>query len=140
MILVRNELYEVLPSKKATHPCKCGYYGDPKRECRRSPREVQKYRECVSGPLPDRIDIHVEVPAVAYAELSAKDLGESSASIRERISQVRKIQHRRLSGKPQLSCHARMTFRPIKIYCQLDDGGLEMLKMAMTELHFPARL
>jgi magnesium chelatase family protein len=123
----------------AMNPCPCGFYGDPKRECRCGPMNVQKYRQRISGPLLDRIDIHVEVPAVAYADISSKEPGEASAAIRERVERARTIQHQRFSGKSKVTCNARMTSKLIKTHCQLDDGGQEMLKMAMNELNFSAR-
>lgn len=100
---------------------------------------MQRYRQRVSGPLLDRIDIHAEVPAVAYAELSSKEPGESSAAIRERVAKARKIQYQRFGDKSKISCNARMTSKLIKTYCQLDDGSQEMLRMAMNELNFTAR-
>ena len=124
--------------KKATHPCPCGYFGDPKRECRCGPIAVQKYRQRISGPLLDRIDLHVEVPAVAYAELSGKTAGEASEPIRQRVDAARKIQQARF-GKNKTTCNARMGSRGIKAFCQLDDAASELLKMAMTELNFSAR-
>ena len=128
----------VSPCKKATHPCPCGYFGDLKRECRCSPRQVQQYRQRISGPLLDRIDIHVEVPAVQYREIASKESGEPSADIRQRVEQARKIQHERF-GKSKASCNARMSSRQIKAHCQLDEASSELLKMAMTELNLSAR-
>ena len=100
---------------------------------------VQKYRQRISGPLLDRIDLHIEVPAVAYSELSSREPGEPSSAMRARVEQARKIQQERLSGKSKVSSNARMPSRLIKTYCQLDDSGQEMLKMAMNELNFSAR-
>ena len=122
----------------AMNPCPCGYFGDPKRECRCGPINVQKYRQRISGPLLDRIDLHVEVPAVAYAELSGKTAGEASEPIRERVNAARKIQQSRF-GKNKTTCNARMGTRGIKAFCQLDESAAELLKMAMTELNFSAR-
>jgi magnesium chelatase family protein len=123
----------------AMNPCACGFYGDPKRECRCSPNQVQKYRQRVSGPLLDRIDIHVEVPAVQYQEISSREPAESSASIRDRVEAARKVQGARFRGKNKVSCNARMSTRLIKTFCQLDDQSAELIKMAMTELQLSAR-
>ncbi len=122
----------------AMNPCPCGYFGDLKRECRCSAPQVQKYRQRISGPLLDRIDIHVEVPAVQYKELSGKTNGESSVDIRKRIEGARGVQQKRF-GKMKASCNARMTTKMIKTFCALDDSSADLLKMAMTELNFSAR-
>jgi magnesium chelatase family protein len=87
----------------------------------------------------DRIDLHIEVPAVAYAELSSREPGEPSSAMRARVEQARRIQQERLIGKSKVSSNARMPSKLIKTYCQLDDAGQEMLKMAMNELNFSAR-
>src|SRR5437773_646932 len=123
----------------AMNPCPCGYFGDVKRECRCSPNQVQKYRQRISGPLLDRIDIHVEVPAVHYKDISSKTPGESSAEIRQRIEKARTIQNKRLRGKLSASCNARMSSKLIKHFCEPDEAVAELLKMAMTELNFSAR-
>jgi magnesium chelatase family protein len=137
---VRNASSEASPCKKATHPCKCGFFGDPKRECRCSPNDVQRYRDRISGPLLDRIDIHVEVPAVQYQDLSSKATpGEPSASIRERITKARDIQRERFAKNPKLRCNARMSAQLLKRHCALDEAAEGMMKMAMTELNFSAR-
>jgi magnesium chelatase family protein len=134
-----NEPYELLPSKKATNPCKCGYFGDPKRECRCSPNDVQRYRDRISGPLLDRIDIHVEVPAVQYQDISSKTPGESSTAIRERVEKARGIQRTRFAKSPKVRCNARMSAQLLKRHCALDEAAEGMMKMAMTELNFSAR-
>jgi magnesium chelatase family protein len=122
----------------AMNPCPCGYHGDLKRECRCSPRQVQQYRQRISGPLLDRIDIHVEVPAVQYKDISSKESGEPSEAIRERVEAARKIQQQRF-GKSKASCNARMTSKLIKAHCQLDEPSSELIKMAMNELNLSAR-
>ena len=123
----------------AMNPCPCGYYGDPRRECRCGTNAVQKYRQRISGPLLDRIDLHIEVPAVPYSDLSSRDTGEPSSVMRARVEQARKIQQERLSGKSKVSSNSRMSSKLIKTYCQLDEAGQEMLKMAMSDLNFSAR-
>jgi len=145
MVHEGNEPYEVLPSKKATNPCKCGFFGDPKRECRCSPADVQRYRDKISGPLLDRIDIHVEVPAVQYRDISSNVPGESSEAIRARVQAAREVQRQRFTasgngnGNAKTRCNSRMTAQQIKRYCQLDEAAEGMMKMAMTELNFSAR-
>lgn len=139
MVLVRNASSVVSPCKKATHPCKCGYFGDPKRECRCSPIDVQRYRDRISGPLLDRIDIHVEVPAVQYREMSSNVPGEASAAIRERVEKAREVQRHRFEKHGKTRTNSRMTAQQIKRHCQLDGAAEGMMKMAMTELNFSAR-
>jgi len=123
----------------AMNPCPCGYYGDPKRECRCSPGQVERYRQKISGPLLDRIDLHVEAPSVEYKELSDNVPAESSAIIRERIVNARKIQTRRFAKSRKVTCNARMSHAQLKEHCRLDDRGNELLKNAMTDLNFSAR-
>ena len=124
----------------AMNPCKCGYFGDPKRECRCSSVDVQRYRDRISGPLLDRIDIHVEVPAVQYKDISSKGTpGEPSTAIRERITKAREIQRERFAKNPKIRCNARMTTQLLKRHCALDEAAEGMMKMAMTELNFSAR-
>jgi magnesium chelatase family protein len=123
----------------AMNPCPCGYHGDPKRECRCSPAVVERYRRKISGPLLDRIDLHVEAPAVEYKELSDTVPAESSAAIRERIIQARKIQQKRFAKSKKVTCNALMTHAHLKEHCRLDDRGNELLKNAMTDLNFSAR-
>jgi magnesium chelatase family protein len=123
----------------AMNPCPCGFFGDPKRECRCSPLQIQKYRNRISGPLLDRIDIHVEVPAVRYQDLSAVERGESSEKIRERVIQGRKIQQERFKGSSKVPCNAAMRAKDLQKYCRIEDDAQNLLKMAINELHFSAR-
>jgi len=123
----------------AMNPCKCGYFGDPKRECRCSPIDVQRYRDRISGPLLDRIDIHVEVPAVQYREMSSNVPGEASSAIRERVEKAREVQRQRFEKHGKTRTNSRMTAQQIKRHCQLDGAAEGMMKMAMTELNFSAR-
>ncbi|MBV9657462.1 MAG: YifB family Mg chelatase-like AAA ATPase [Verrucomicrobia bacterium] len=126
----------------AMNPCPCGFYGDPKRRCRCSPMQVQRYRQRISGPLLDRIDLHVEVPATEYKELSDPWPAESSEAIRERVEAARQRQQarlQRLGSTASARCNARLTSRQIRAFCQPDEAGAELLKMAMSELHFSAR-
>ena len=133
-----NATHVASPCKKATHPCPCGYYGDPRRECRCGTNAVQKYRQRISGPLLDRIDLHIEVPAVRYEELSGKVPGEPSEAIRGRVEAARRIQQQRF-GKSKASCNARMSPRQSKEHCQLTDASQELLRVAISELNFSAR-
>ena len=123
----------------AMNPCPCGYFGDPRRECRCSPVQVQRYRDRISGPLLDRIDLHLEVPAVQYQEMSSNTPGEASAEIAARVLRVREVQSRRFSGQGRARTNARMSARQIKSFCQLGSEAAGMMKMAMTELNFSAR-
>ncbi len=123
----------------AMNPCPCGYYGDPKRECRCSPGQVERYRQKISGPLLDRIDLHVEAPAVEYKELSDTVPAESSSAIRARVLKAREIQNRRFAKSRKTTCNARMSHNQLKEHCRLDDRGNELLKNAMTDLNFSAR-
>lgn len=122
----------------AMNPCKCGYFGDPKRECRCSSPEVQRYRDRISGPLLDRIDIHVEVPSVQYRDISSKEPGESSGAIRERVERAREVQRTRF-GPGETRTNARMSAKQIKQHCLLGEEAEGMMRMAMTELNFSAR-
>jgi len=108
-------------------------------ESRCSPREIQTYLNRVSGPLLDRIDIHVEVPAVKFREITAERTGEASAQIRERVVAARRQQQERFAAKKNITCNARMGSKELKAYCALDEPTLELLKMAMAELKLSAR-
>src|SRR5437660_4642515 len=108
-------------------------------ESRCSPREIQNYLNRISGPLLDQIDIHVEVPAVKFREITAERTGESSAQIRERVVAARRRQQERFASKRNLTCNARMGSKELKTYCSLDEPTLELLKMAMAELKLSAR-
>ena len=123
----------------AMNPCPCGYYGDRKRDCRCTPVQVERYRDRISGPLLDRIDIHVEVPAVAYRELASDQAGELSTAIRERIEAARRRQIQRFGEKSRVRCNARMSAKQIKSCCALDTAASGLLEMAMGELHLSAR-
>jgi magnesium chelatase family protein len=119
------------------NPCPCGFHGDPKKECRCSPTQIQKYRSKISGPLLDRIDLHVEVPAVQYADMARKDQGESSEAIRDRVITARKRQHERFKKDGRINAH--MSSRGIRVHCALDEECEAFLKAAMSEMHFSAR-
>src|SRR5580700_2184448 len=108
-------------------------------ESRCSPREIQNYLGRVSGPLLDRIDLHVEVPQVKFREISGERTGETSAQIRERVIAARQRQQKRFAHKPKITCSARLGSKELKEFCALDDETKELLKNAMTDLHFSAR-
>jgi magnesium chelatase family protein len=112
--------------------------GDPKRACRCSTTQVARYRRRISGPLLDRIDIHIEVPAARYQELSGNMPAESSAQIKERVNKAREIQKERFKDEGIL-CNALMNHKQVRKFCMLDKEESELLKMAMTELNFSAR-
>ena len=123
----------------AMNPCPCGYFGDLKRECRCGPVQVQRYRQRISGPLLDRIDLHVEVPAVEYRDISSTRAEEGSAAIRERVMHARERQQARFHSDAKTNCNARMGPRQIKQHCKLSDDSQELIRVAMTELNLSAR-
>lgn len=122
----------------AMNPCPCGYYGHPTKVCRCSPKQIRSYLNKVSGPLLDRIDIHIEVPPVEYRELSGKVKGEPSSAIRERVNKARKIQNERYKGT-EVSCNANITPELIKIHCKVDEKADELLKKAFDSMGLSAR-
>ena len=100
---------------------------------------ILKYRNKISGPLLDRIDLHLEVPAVKYKEMAGEATGEPSENVRQRVHEARAIQRKRFAGRNGLACNARMLPKDLKEHCRLDDESQELLKMAMTELNLSAR-
>ncbi len=123
----------------AMNPCPCGYYGDSQNECRCTPLQIQRYHNKISGPLLDRIDIHLEVPSVRYQDLAAAQRGESSQVIRERIVQARRIQQQRFRKIKGVHCNADMRPRQLQDGIRLEPDAEQILKMAITELKFSAR-
>jgi magnesium chelatase family protein len=123
----------------AMNPCPCGYFGDLKREWRCGPVQVQRYRQRISGPLLDRIDLHIEVPAVEYRDISSTRTEESSAAIRDRVQRAREQQHTRFHSDAKVNCNARMGPRQIKQHCKLSGESQELIRVAMTELKLSAR-
>ncbi|MBM3244313.1 MAG: YifB family Mg chelatase-like AAA ATPase [Candidatus Omnitrophica bacterium] len=127
----------------AMNPCPCGFYTDPKKSCRCNPNKIAAYIGKISGPLLDRIDIHIELPSIKYTQLSDTKDAESSASIKTRVAKAREIQRNRFSaenGKYQtIYCNSRMQAKLIKKYCRLDTEAGKLLKIAMTELGLSAR-
>jgi magnesium chelatase family protein len=123
----------------AMNPCPCGHYTDPLKQCTCLPSMIQKYMTRVSGPLMDRIDLHIDVPAVKYRELASRERGETSERIRERVTRAREIQTRRFRGRRGLFANADMQAREIGEFCRLESSGEEILKMAITKLGLSAR-
>ncbi len=123
----------------AMNPCPCGYLADPQHECSCSTLMIQRYRARVSGPLLDRMDIHIEMPAVQYEELTSKTAGLASAQIRARVNQTRTRQLERFAGESELFCNAHMSPRHIRRYCLVVGKGEELLKKAITQLGLSAR-
>lgn len=122
----------------AMNPCKCGWYGHPSGRCRCSPRDVQRYHARVSGPLLDRIDIIVEVPALEFEELTGRAAGESSAAIRARVDAARAVQRSRF-GPEGPACNARMGPRELGECCRLDAGGETLMRQAFDRMGLTAR-
>ncbi|MFP4176936.1 MAG: YifB family Mg chelatase-like AAA ATPase [Candidatus Brocadiia bacterium] len=122
----------------AMNPCPCGYWGHPKRECNCGSNARARYRNRVSGPLMDRIDIHVDVPPVEYRELNADRKGEKSESIRNRVEQARQIQHERFQDAPFFS-NSRMQTRHVRDCCQTDERAEALIRQAMESLGLSAR-
>ncbi len=123
----------------AMNPCPCGYFGDPKRECRCSPKQVENYRNRISGPLLDRIDIHVEAPAVEFKALNSDERAESSSAIRERVIEARRVQQTRFANSTKVRANAGMSHAMLKAHCKLDSEGQELIRHAMEQLHLSAR-
>jgi magnesium chelatase family protein len=121
------------------NPCPCGYYNHPEKECTCGPGMVQKYLNRISGPLLDRIDLHVEVTPVPFSELSAKPGSERSESIRERVIAARERQSERYKESTGIYCNAQMNTNQMREYCQLGTAGANLLKAAMEKLNLSAR-
>lgn len=140
--ITRSSVTATFPSRfmlvAAMNPCPCGYYTDPRRACRCTSQQIRQYRGRISGPLLDRIDIHIEVPAVRYREMVGKGHSEASARVRERVNLARAIQAGRFSGQGTL-CNARMSARQLKALCPIDEESQKLMEMAMERLGLSAR-
>jgi magnesium chelatase family protein len=121
------------------NPCPCGYYNHPEKDCLCPPGMVQKYLNKISGPLLDRIDLHVEVTPVSFEELSSKEKGESSADIRERVMAARELQGSRYKENEGVHANAQMSTKQLQVFCKLNSESQQLLKMAMTKLNLSAR-
>jgi magnesium chelatase family protein len=122
----------------AMNPCPCGYFTDPNRPCKCTPPQIDKYLARISGPLVDRIDIHIEVPPVPFRALRSEREGTDSQTMREQVLAARKRQRQRFDGQDTMS-NARMVHRQLRKHCRLDSGGEALLRQAMNELGLSAR-
>ena len=123
------------------NPCPCGFYLDPQKACTCAPAVVTKYQKRISGPLLDRIDIHIEVPRVDYEKLSGDRMGETSETIRKRVQAARNIQLPRFSKieSSHIVANADMRVREIRQFCKLQDEGQSLMRAAMSQLNLSAR-
>ena len=122
----------------AMNPCPCGYFGDRARACRCTPQQIRQYQAKISGPLLDRIDLHIEVPSVKYRALAGKEEGESSAVVRKRVESARDRQKKRFDGTGVIT-NARMTEMQIKSFCVIDEESHQLMEMAIEKLGLSAR-
>lgn len=123
----------------AMNPCPCGYFNHPEKECSCNQGAVRHYLNKISGPLLDRIDLHIEVTPVSFDELAMESDGESSKSIRERVIKARLFQHQRFYENKGIYCNAQMGSKQIKDYCKLSEESKAILKNAMDRLGLSAR-
>ena len=123
----------------AMNPCPCGFYGDQQKACTCAPAVVTKYQKRISGPLLDRIDIHIEVPRVDYEKLSGNKLGETSETIRKRVQTARDIQNQRFANSTDIVCNADMRIGEVRQFCQLQAEGQSLMRAAMSQLNLSAR-
>ncbi|MEW6507487.1 MAG: YifB family Mg chelatase-like AAA ATPase [Bacteroidota bacterium] len=123
----------------AMNPCPCGYFTDTTKECTCNTAQIQKYMSRISGPLLDRIDIHIEVPAVKFKDLTSSTVGEKSEEIRKRVVKAREIQQHRFTSLKNIFCNADMGTKELKKFCVIDSSSEDLLKMAMTRLGLSAR-
>lgn len=123
----------------ALNPCPCGFHGDPVRQCRCSPRQVENYRQKISGPLLDRIDLHVEVPLIDYKQLSSDEVSESSATVRDRVMNCRRLQEERFADLPGVRVNSDMGPKVMRQECKVSSECSVLLEQAMEQLNFSAR-
>jgi magnesium chelatase family protein len=121
------------------NPCLCGFYNHPEKQCTCAPGAVRKYLSKISGPLLDRIDLHVEVTPVPFSELSDLSTGETSAHIRQRVIKARELQAQRYNKHSGVYCNAQISSKLMKEVCVIDTAGQNLLKMAMNKLNLSAR-
>ena len=122
----------------AMNPCRCGWYGHPSGRCHCTKQQVEKYVEKISGPMLDRMDLHVNVPSVEFEAMRRREKAESSAAVRERVNAARDIQKKRFAGTP-ITCNAYMTAPMVGEFCRLDAAGEKLLKGAFDRLGLTAR-
>jgi magnesium chelatase family protein len=136
-----REAFEIggVDGKKAMQGCPCGFFGDSTRECHCSPPQIQRYVSKISGPLIDRIDIHIEVPAVKYKELRSAVATEDSNLVRERVLHARSRQIERFTGEKKIFANAQMPPKLIRKFCAISEDGEKMLENAITRLGLSAR-
>jgi magnesium chelatase family protein len=127
-----------LEFRSALHGRPCGFASDPDRECTCTQQSILRYQRKLSGPLLDRIDVHVEVPRVEYEKLTGVGTPESSADIRTRVQQAREIQLERFSGT-RMTCNAEMGPKEVRSYCPIEPAAQTLVKAAVTQLHLSAR-
>jgi magnesium chelatase family protein len=128
----------------AMNPCPCGHLGDTRKPCVCSPKQIALYLARLSGPLLDRIDIHIEVPSLAFEDMAASTAAESSAAVRQRVQAARQVQEARFGAEPKgrarpAHCNAQMGPRSIKVHCKLEKEGVAMLRAAVERLGLSAR-
>src|ERR1043166_3055245 len=121
------------------NPCPCGYYNHPEKDCVCAPGVVQKYLNKISGPLLDRIDIHLEVTPVPFSELTSNRSSEKSETVRERVVKARQIQADRFTGDKGIYCNAQMNSKMLRTVCRISEEGTKLLKTAMDRLGLSAR-
>jgi magnesium chelatase family protein len=131
--------FAVRNANKATHVCPCGFYNHPEKECTCGPGIVQKYLSKISGPLLDRIDLHVEVTPVNFSELTSVAEAETSETIRERVIKARQLQDQRFHTDELLHYNAQMSPNMVRSICQIDETGQALIKKAMERLGLSAR-
>lgn len=140
--ITRSSTTATYPAKfmlvAAMNPCPCGYYTDQTRVCRCTPQQIRQYQARISGPLLDRIDIHIEVPSIRYKDLTGKSSGETSQEIKERIERARLIQKKRFNSQ-DMQFNARMTDKQIKMHCTIDEVSQNLIEMAIEKLGLSAR-
>ena len=123
----------------ALNPCPCGYRNDPRRNCHCSTPQIERYMAKISGPLVDRIDIHIEVPAVPFKELSGSTRGTDSATMRQQVVAARRLQTERFGSRSAIRHNGQMTSRQTRQFCRLNDACIELLKDSVNELGLSAR-
>ena len=121
------------------NPCPCGYFGDPSRSCSCSLRQVEQYRHKISGPLLDRMDLHVEVPLVDFKQLSSRVPAEKSSKVRQRVRECREQQRNRFSESPGTRVNSEMSPEEVRCFCEMDPESSHLMEQAMTRLGLSAR-